>query len=488
MFFHDWRYVHHGSTVWLSESGENPGLWVPAKTEDYHWAGTNIPRGIELKVKKAVKSGPIIEPDKPWEGMLHAPSLIFDQGKYRLWYESVPPVDMEAFDAGMTNLLCYAESADAEEWVKPNLGAMGYQGAENTNIVYGGELTSKTGYHGGSVFLDPGCDISERFKLIHLGYLSRDDYESYMQKEGMESDPHNEKRDEPRAVFGGVSPDGINWTPLDEPLVLQMSDTQNVAYYDTHLRRYVAYLRTWVMGKRSIGRTESRKFGRFPLPETFLWPDLSVGPSDLWYANGKTTYPDADDYHLLFPKKWRLSEDRFYVYMSTSPDGIMWGPPRPVLEPGEEWDYGGVDVGPGMVNLPGERLGVPFVGYEVPHKYPRSAPLGKIALAHWERGRLVGLEAKERGSFSTVLLRLKGQEVHVNLKTSKTGEFRIGISDKNGIGIAGRTIADCDPITGNHLDKLVTWHGSSNIEEGDEHLLRFRVVMDQAELFALRFI
>ena len=51
-----------------------------------------------------------------------------------------------------------------------------------------------------------------------------------------------------------------------------------------------------------------------------------------------------------------------------------------------EWDAGGSAVGPGMVELPGDRVGVPMIGYAVPHKYPAESrsvrsrgPLGKRA-------------------------------------------------------------------------------------------------------------
>ncbi len=118
-----------------------------------------------------------------------------------------------------------------------------------------------------------------------------------------------------------------------------------------------------------------------------------------------------NDYHILFPKRWCVAEDRFYVHIATSPDGILWGfpPDSQVLTPGEwgEWDTGGVSMGCGMVELPDDRIGVPFIGYRVPHKYPRRIPLGEIAWAYWKKGRLIALEAPEFGEFRTanVILR-----------------------------------------------------------------------------------
>jgi len=489
ILFHDWRYVYHGGTGWVTRSGENLGLWSQDPVPELRWAGGDLPTGIKLKVIRAKKSDPVIEADRPWEGMLHSPSLMNIGDRYRLWYESVPPEDMGKEYAGRRNLLCYAESEDTEEWRKPELGVTDYLGIEGTNIVYGGSLTGETGYHGGSVFLDRSAPEGERYKAIHLGFLSRERYDKLREERGGEADPNNEGRETPCAIFGAVSPDGVHWEGIPNPLVLQYSDTQNVAYYDPFLERYVAYTRTWVMGRRSVGRSESLDFRVFPQPETFLWPDASVGPSDLWYANGKTSYPDSEDYHLLFPKRWRVSEDRFYVHLSTSPDGMMWGPPVEVLAPGEpgEWDHGGVDVGPGMVHLPGSRVGVPFIGYAVPHKYTRHAPVGKIALAYWREGRLMGIEAEEKGWFRTTSVRFEGRRLHVNASTERTGEIRIGVSNRRGVTIEGRSESECEAIIGDHLDKTVTWDGSSDIGNAEGEAVSFRVSLRQARLFAMWF-
>ena len=44
-------------------------------------------------------------------------------------------------------------------------------------------------------------------------------------------------------ISGAVSPDGIHWKPLPDPMVITLADTPNVCYYDTQLRKYVLYTR-----------------------------------------------------------------------------------------------------------------------------------------------------------------------------------------------------------------------------------------------------
>ena len=491
IFFHDWRYVHHGDTGWLTDEGKSLGLWSSEPVPQLNWAGTNIPRGISLRTIPAQKSDPVITPDSPWEAAIFAPTVLYEDGLYRMWYEAVTPEDIAGGNAGSRNLMCYAESSDGSRWVKPSLGIASYGGSKENNIVYGGPLASKWGYHGGSVFFDPSCPAGERYKVIHLGFLSREDYEMFKRKNKVEADPRNEHAKRPSAVLGAVSPDGIHWKPLPDPLMLQMSDTQNIAYFDEFLGKYVAYLRTWVLRRRSIGRSESEDFRRFPLPETLIWPGLGVGPSDLWYGNGKTVYPGAKDYHLMFAKRWQVSEDRFYVHLATSPDGIMWAfpPESQVLEPGErgEWDAGGISVGCGMVDLPAERVGVPFVGFKIPHKHTRSAPLGCIAWASWQKGRLVALQAEEEGEFRTMFVIFQGNSLRLNVRTSHVGEVRIEVLDRDGKPLEKRTLGDCDPINGEFLDCPVTWRGEHQIGHEMGTPVAFHLKMKSAELFSMRF-
>jgi hypothetical protein len=457
-----------------------------------HYAGRDNPRGIRLRALPATKSETFLSPNLAWEGMLFAPTMIHEDGRYRLWYEAMTPADMAKGDDEHRNLLCYAESEDGMTWRRvtsqreiPGWGA-------GTNIVYGGALAPAWAYHGGSVFRDPSCDAAERYKCIHLGTMTPEGIEAYLRKYPGECDPHNFVARQKFAVCGAVSPDGLTWTPLEEPLNLQVSDTQNTAYYDPFLKKYVAYLRTWIMGRRAVGRAESDNFRHFPLPETILWPGCSVEPTDTWYANGKTVHPGAEDYHLIFAKRWHIAEDRFFAHMATSPDGILWEmpPDSQVLSPGEgrEWDAGGVSIGCGMVDLPGDRVGVPFIGFRVPHKYPRRPPLGQLAWATWQKERLIALEAPERGEFRTMTVLFKGNELRLNVRTRHSGHVRVEVVGPGGKVPPGRSFDDCDPIEGDHLDARVTWRGESAIPRNADEAVSFRLRLTAGELFAMRFV
>ena len=96
-----------------------------------------------------------------------------------------------------------------------------------------------------------------------------------------------------QAVIGAHSPDGIHWTKYDGPIMPWYTDTHNVAFWDDRIERYVAYVR-WndhlhvneegrqvgSFDYRSIARSESDDFARFPEPVKVHEPDFSLPEDD----------------------------------------------------------------------------------------------------------------------------------------------------------------------------------------------------------------
>ena len=87
-------------------------------------------QGLERVFHAAVKhiGNPIIRRDRPWEGWgpyLYGTVLRHD-GKLKMWYQVI---GKESAD------VCYAESQDGLEWLKPRLGIVEYNGSKANNIV-----------------------------------------------------------------------------------------------------------------------------------------------------------------------------------------------------------------------------------------------------------------------------------------------------------------------------------------------------------------
>ena len=490
VYFHDWRYVDHGGYHWRRPDGQSSGYFVPEPIPPMRYDYEDMPLGIRLEVKPAERSEPILRAPAS-DIILFGGSLIQQDGLYRLWYDVWPVSHVGQPYMGMRNVVRYLESQDGTTWRAPDLGLVEYEGSSHNNIVYGDPLTRASGYHGGCVFQDPSAPASERFKCFHLGRIDREGVAAYRTRYPQDVDPFQFERDHVSALYGAVSPDGIHWTPIAEPLLVQTSDTHNICAYDANLGQYVAFVRTWYLGRRSIGRSATDDFHHFPLPEEIFWPDAMEPPYDLWYVNGKTLMPGTSDYHLMFPMRWSLIDDHFEFRLASSPDGIVWGwiPGDPVAQPGPAgaWDGGVVVPGYGLVDLPGDRTGMLVEGSPYPHKHPRPAGTGSLGWASWPKERLVALKADQVGSFALFPLQVTGRTVHLNFKTTFAGHVRVEAVDAKGQVLPGRSFADCDPLSGDHLDQVVSWHGMADLghQPGDAVTLRFQ--LRTAELYAVHF-
>lgn len=66
------------------------------------------------------------------------------------------------------------------------------------------------------------------------------------------------------------------------------------------------------------------------------------------------------------------------------------------------FDGGCVFAHPQLTELGDNRWVLPYSAYNVPHKYPRRLWKFAPGYAVWPKGRLVALEAAERGEFATI--------------------------------------------------------------------------------------
>ena len=194
----------------------------------------------------------------------------------------------------------------------------------------------------------------------------------------------------------------------------------------------------------------------------------------------------------MFPALYHHADDTTELRLFSSPDGIVWSevPGDPVLTPGPPgaWDGGCVFGGLDLVPLAGDRMALPYSGYLYPHKYPRNRVTmrSRIAYAQWPAGRLGALEAVEDGSFTTLPLVFDGSRLSLNLQTKHAGHVLVEAADRQGRPLPGRSFADADPISGDHLDRPVTWNGEAGLAKspGQPVLLRFR--LRAAKLFGLQ--
>ncbi len=527
IYFTSWKYVHPGQFRWdvqfdpdVTDEQKTQLGWLKGDgTRPARFDSSAMPRGIRLVAQPARKV-PCSE----------RVAQVFDEGKYKAWYEVGPCPEPEPFSTkdkilpGHNSHIAYAESDDGRTWHEPDLGLFEYAGNKNNSIVYRGDVNGLTrGYHGGCVFVDPSSK-EERYKMLHLGLITEEEWNAFVQKYPGEADTMARRPDISGyrcvfAVFGAVSPDGIHWNVLPEPLMIQHADTANTCYYDTDLKQYVAYVRAWQVnerlrrgepdndtswigtGRRSIGRALSSDFRHFSPPEIVISTGADQPPSHVWYNNCKTTLPGCPDNHVMFPWLWETESDGGDIWLWSSADGWTWSkvPGGPVVRsglPGEN-DGGYVFCTGNLLEYPDNTWCLAYSGNPIPHKYPgRNLEFRKGLFpgltgvggrATWPKGRLVALQCDEEGEFSTVAVIPPADRIRINAVIKPTGYIKVAVRHLGkSKDIDERSFEQTDTMVGDSLAFPVRWNGQESLScQGKPIRLRFQ--MRQAKLYAIEF-
>jgi hypothetical protein len=359
------------------------------------------------------------------------------------------------------------------------------------------------------VFVDPIAPPSERYKAVIGGELTRAQFDAFREKRPDGWEPrslvHMAENGRASCLLGCVSPDGVHWTTLGEPLVVEYSDSWNTAYYDALLREYVIYTRYWAVGpraetlpadirnswtgfgRRAIGRTASRDFARFAPSEMVLEPTPDMLPSEQLYTNCRTSVPGAPEEHLMFPTLWNGSiDDTTRIVMASSHDGRVWHyvPGGDLLDTPAfgRWDGGCIWATPDLVELPGGDWALPYIANNVPHKYPRGQRTSDTGYAVWPKGRMVAVEAADQGEFTVMPVIAPGARLQVNAVTRRTGWIKVEVA-----GVDGRSLAECGPLVGDLHWANVAWkeENTLGVEPGKDVTLR--IEMKQARLYGIQF-
>ena len=83
--------------------------------------------------------------------------------------------------------------------------------------------------------------------------------------------------------------------------------------------------------------------------------------------------------------------------------------------------------------------------------------------------------------------RFEGRALQINFSTSAAGEIRMELQDRDGEPIQGFTLADCDLLIGDEIDRTVTWKGEDNVGSLAGRVVRLHVALKDADLYSIRF-
>jgi hypothetical protein len=389
------------------------------------------------------------------------------------------------FDGDTSVMTCYAESHDGHEWTFPQLGLVEVAGTRTNNVV----LRETPASHTFSPFLDQraGVPADERFKAL-AGL-----HEESVAKT-RKTDPAAMPPDIKGGLYAYASPDAIHWRKLSPEPVIPSSaagefgfDSQNVSFWSEYEGCYVCYFRTWYMSdggsftwtpalKRTVARVTSKDFRNWG-PTQLLSPNE---PDEHLYTSQTQPYFRAPHIYIATPTRFMANRGEstdimFMTARGSAPYSRIFKEAfiRPGLDSsrwGNRANYVALNVvptSPQEMSIYNDHSGDRYVlrtdGFAAVN-----APLAG-------------------GEMVTRPLYFKGSELVINYSTSAAGRVRVEIQDANGIPVPGYSLDDCPDIIGDKIEHTVAWKTGADVGRLAGRPVRLRFVMQDADLFALRF-
>ena len=426
---------------------------------------------------------PVIRAEKPWEISAYTYGSAFKIGdKYKLWYTCYS-------DVAPNYHMCYAESTNGVDWVKPQVGRVAYKEipASQTNIVLQGS---------GTIAYNPEAPADRTFLLMKF-------------------------QGAPNGYYGWKSPNGLDWTPLSPDPLLLDGDVSQVTY-DATRDLYIASIKkrmftsrtpgiyersafvstskdflTWTEPQlatsgdyaddglaESIGGLEGQIYGMPILPYEGMYIGLPWVFLTLNYTAGQ--YASAADGPVL-------------PQVAASRDLLRWV--RPVrgtlLEPslGGAWDDGALYTASNIL-VTDKEIRLYYAGFNNGHGGAdptdpnRDNHRGQTGLATWRRDGFVSLTNRslpgtgDAGELVTRPLVFSGRDLHVNGVVFPKGELRVSVLDAAGNELPGYSTRQALPVRGDHLDSTVRWTGGRTLRQLAGQEVRFKFSVVNADLYS----
>ena len=428
--------------------------------------------------------------DAPWEGNGCMYTTVFRDGDiYRMYYRGAQATYRGGkAQTGHEEVTCYAQSRDGIHWTKPELGICEFNGSKQNNIILTPAEAEAT--HNFSPFRDmrPGVASAERYKAI--GGFS------------------------PLAL---ASPDGIHWKKMqDRPVITKgRFDSQNVAFWDQQRGEYRAYWRDLRNG-RDIRTATSKDFLNW---SESVFIDYTPGRISDLYTNQISPYYRAPHILLGFPTRyidpgWQPStealpqlEYRRLRSSSTTREGTaltdgmfmssrdgylfqVW--PESFIRPGlrlkDNWFYGDNYQNWGLVETSSHIEGAPAeLSLYVSEANSQNHPCRHRRYTLRIDGFVSVQAPLSGGELVTKPIIFSGNSLVLNFSTSVAGSIQVEIQDAIGEPISGYTLADCDKLYGDSLERVVTWENGPDVDSIAGKPIRLRFVLKDADLFSFQF-
>jgi hypothetical protein len=445
---------------------------------------------------------PVLEPEGAFEGVgapghwetytaqdgFHFGSILYDPdlALFRYWYHPagrlsgvfdrtslLPPVTARA--------IAYATSPDGLAWERPALGRVHHPLGGVPNLAVMAEPPVRTAINASIVPLDRTF-APQRFAACYWATCDDDLY--------------------PRGIAISVSEDGLHWQP-GYPPVLPLDGDRCAMMWDAHRREFLITTRSsqhrnlaqrwgrpW---KRHIALARSRDLQYWTPLHTVLEADED-DPADVeLYSMYIVAYGHG---YLGFLEIFHTESALLENQLAFSRDLTTWqraqgrgpagrGDRSPFLARGDTgaWDSAHICLTMNPPHLEKDQLRFWYGGKAAPHWQAGYAALGTATLRR--DGFVAAKAGDEPGTLTTIPFRSRGRcWLYLNVEASN-GEVRVEALDEAGQPIPGADLAACQPITGDHIRGLVTFHDGHNAI-GHDGLLRLRFHLRNATLYAFK--
>jgi hypothetical protein len=417
---------------------------------------------VQLQLHEAKPKEVVLVTDEPWEGNTCAYYTIFQDGDlYRMYYRG-SHFDERTRKPSHREVTCYAESKDGIHWTKPKLGLFDFEGSKQNNIVWDG-----IGTHCFTPFKDrnPGCSPDARYKAISRGR------------------PRGKK-----GLYAFKSADGIHWSLMsDEPVITTGAfDSQNLAFWDPHTKRYLEFHRTFSDGVRAIMTGTSDDFLNWSKPVLLKYPG---SPSEHLYTNAIRPYVRAPHILIGFPTRYLPKHGSRVepIFMSSRDGRTFHRFPAPVIREDAPKDRGGNRSNYmtwGLVQLPGDEEHFSVYATEAYYTGPDS----RVRRFTFRVDGFVSARAAGAGGeLLTKPLKFDGKQLIVNFVTSEKGSLRVELQDIEGHPIKSFNLKGCAVLRGDAVDQRVTWKSGKNLSVLAGKPIRIRFHLKDADLFSFSF-
>jgi len=426
---------------------------------------------------------------EPWEGSGCGYQQVFRDGDIvRMYYTSQDLTDDAATRLGRHPCyVCYSQSTDGIHWTKPALGLFEFNGSHENNIVWAG----------------PDLDNFTVHKDANPAYRPGEEYKAVSSGKG--------------GLLAYKSSDGLHWSLLrPEPIITEGAfDTQNIVFWDKQRGHYWAYIRGFHNGLRDIRVATSTDFLTWTEPELLRYED---SPEEQLYTNQVEPYFRAPHIFVGFPtryveRRWEPSFEYLpdvahrQARMKFSPrygtavtDGLFmssrdgrlfrrWGEAiiRPGIERGRNWVYGDGYQSYGLLET---QAADPLAPSELSAYVPENYWKESLCLRRYtfRMDGFVSLNAPLKGGeMVTKPLTFAGKQLLLNFATSAAGSVKVEVQDEAGRPLPGHSLADCDDVFGDAVERPVSWKASTDVSALAGKPVRLRFVMRDADVWAMGF-